>query len=232
MLSLGKNDVSVSDHTVLLSIHDVSPIYENHIIKTCDRLQDLGITSYSLLTTPFYKLKTSNKFEKKGFFSEYLRSLGLEIAMHGYSHQTKSGSNAEFSKMPSDRMRLRLKQGLTLIRNAFSETPVGFIPPLWIAPNGLTKIAKEAGFAYCAIVDIVHNLRDGTKHDTSYNIISQGLDFTTYTNATLETELGGPLQIGIHPLDILNNQLLDFLADLKDRLGYNFLSYGDYLFPS
>ncbi|MFW9962224.1 MAG: hypothetical protein ACFFCX_01545, partial [Candidatus Sifarchaeia archaeon] len=55
---------TVKDMTVLLSIHDISPSYEDDIVKTYDRLADLDITKLTLLATPFYGLKKSNKISE------------------------------------------------------------------------------------------------------------------------------------------------------------------------
>ena len=87
---------AVEDKTVLLSIHDITPAHEDDVVRTCDSLTDMGITSLTLLVTPFYAMKKANSFTKGSLFSEYLLSLDLEISLHGYSHFTKSGTMHEF----------------------------------------------------------------------------------------------------------------------------------------
>ena len=104
----------VVDKTVLLSIHDVTPVHEDDIVRTCDLLTDMGISSLTLLVTPFYAMKKSNSFTKGSLFSEYLLSLDLEISLHGYSHFTKSGTMNEFSSMTSQKALTRLKDGIKL----------------------------------------------------------------------------------------------------------------------
>ena len=52
---------TVKDMTVLLSLHDVTPAFEDDIVTTYDMLSDFGITSMTLLVTPFYGLKKINK---------------------------------------------------------------------------------------------------------------------------------------------------------------------------
>ncbi|MFW9832970.1 MAG: DUF2334 domain-containing protein, partial [Candidatus Thorarchaeota archaeon] len=89
---MSKRVETIEDMTVLLSIHDVSPIHEDDFVKTYDLLTDLGISSLTLLVTPFYGLKKSNKISDSDIFTKFLKSLDLEIAMHGYSHFSKSGS--------------------------------------------------------------------------------------------------------------------------------------------
>ncbi|MHA1636546.1 MAG: DUF2334 domain-containing protein [Candidatus Thorarchaeota archaeon] len=226
---MGKRITLVPDQTILLSIHDISPVYEDCIIKTCDRLADMGITSYSMLVTPFFQMKTSNYFEKNEFLAEYLQSLGIEISLHGYSHQSKSGSLDEFNKMLSERMRLRLKQGMALFRKSFARNPIGFVPPMWKAPIGLIKLAKDAGLEYCIIGDKIQYLGNDIQYTTNHLIISQGDGRFSYSNAMLELELGGSIQIAVHPKDVQSNTIFQLLEDLIDRLGYSFTGYSDFL---
>jgi hypothetical protein len=44
----------------------------------------------------------------------------------------------------------------------------------------------------------------------------------------IEIELGGSLQIGVHPLDHKTNNLFEVLEDLKDRVGYKFFSQTEF----
>ena len=138
----------VVDKTVLLSIHDITPVHEDDVVRTCDLLIDMGFSSLALLVTPFYAMKKSNSFTKGSLFSEYLLSLDFEISLHGYSHYTKSGAMNEFSSITTPKAISRLKDGINLIRTSFGKTPIGFVPPLWEAPPRIFKSAKEVGLAY------------------------------------------------------------------------------------
>jgi predicted deacetylase len=226
---LSKKISPVEDGIALLSVHDISPYYEDEVVQLCDQLDAHGITSYSLLTTPFYGMKRSNSFEKNELFAEYLVSLGLEISMHGYSHQTKSGKGAEFYRMPQEQVASRLKLGITLMKKGLGLSPVGFVPPMWKAPQSLTKITGDIGLSFCVIGDTIYDLKNDTRHSTTFHLVSQGQESFSQSDAFLELELGGPVQIGIHPLDSTLTSVLELLADMKDRLGYAFKGYNDYL---
>ena len=220
---------AVEDKTVLLSIHDITPAHEDDVVRTCDSLTDMGITSLTLLVTPFYAMKKANSFTKGSLFSEYLLSLDLEISLHGYSHFTKSGTMHEFSNMTTQKATSRIKDGVNLIRSSFGRKPVGFIPPLWEAPPRIFKAAKEVGLVYGVECNNIHRFSDSRVFSTGAQIISQGQRTIDTESAIFEMELGGSLQIAIHPADHRMNDILDLLSDLKDRQDYRFLSYGDFL---
>ncbi|MGY5855699.1 MAG: DUF2334 domain-containing protein [Candidatus Thorarchaeota archaeon] len=220
---------TVKDMTVLLSLHDVSPLYEDDIVKTYDLLSDLGISSMTLLVTPFYRLKKINKISESDIFTKFLSSLDLEIAMHGYSHFSKSGSLSEFNGMTQEKVALRLKDGVSILTKGFGLKPSGFVSPLWESPPKVIKAIKEIGLGFCVNGNSIHRNSDGTIFSTTERIVSEGQRFLNMETSLIEIELGGSLQIGIHPLDHRTNRLFEVLEDLKDRLGYKFKGYSDYL---
>ncbi|MBD3406486.1 MAG: DUF2334 domain-containing protein [Candidatus Lokiarchaeota archaeon] len=220
---------SVSNYNILLSIHDVSPIYEDAIISLYDSLSDIGISSFTLLIPPFYQLKGSNVFEEKDIFVDYLRSLDLEISLHGYSHTTKSGGLDEFKKLTAKRSASRLKSGIAMIRRAFGIRPFGFIPPAWQATKTVLNQVKDVGLKYCVIGNNIHDFKSMKVFSTADYVISQGDGNTSFSDIMLELELGGPLQISIHPLDFKSSYIFVALRDALDRLDYTICGYRDYL---
>ncbi|MFW9846953.1 MAG: DUF2334 domain-containing protein [Candidatus Thorarchaeota archaeon] len=219
----------VDDGIALLSLHDVSPAFEDDVVVSYDRLVELGVTSFSLLVTPMYALKKTNSFEKNPLFSEFLKSLNLEIVLHGYSHFTKSGSMDEFHKMDRDRVLGRIKSGKAMLSEYLGQIPSGFIPPLWKAPQRVAGAAQDVGMDYCVIDNKIHSFPDSSIRTTAGILVSQGTKEVTFTNMMLEVELGGPIQIAVHPRDHRTNSMFQLLADLKDRLGYQFIGYHDFL---
>ena len=226
---MSRTQTYVEDRTVLLSLHSITPFFEDDVVKTLDLLSDLGISSLTLLVTPFYNMKRSNVFEKSEMFSEYLLSLKLELSLLGYSHSTKSGAPKEFEKLTMDQALTRMKRGMALFKTAFGKKPVGFIPPLWVAPPRVDRAARESGLTYCVRDITLKRLADSRTFSVAATIISQGTTALSTADAMLEMELGGPLQIGIHPLDHSMNNMLNILADLRDNLDYQFIGYMDYL---
>lgn len=224
-----KTDVFVRDKTALLSLHDVSPAFEDDVVKSCDRLSDLGLESFTLLVTPFYGMKMSNSLEKNGIFSKYLQSLGLELSLHGYSHLSKSGTGDEFSRIALDRAMVRLRSGFNAIEKTLKLKPSGFVPPLWQAPLKMVDAAREVGFSYCVIGNKLYSFADSRAFTTARCLISEGSANTSFVDSVVELELGGAVQVGVHPLDYRVNKVFELLVDMKDRLGYRFVGYLDYL---
>ena len=220
---------SVEDGTILLSIHDITPFHEDDIVQTYDLLCNLGISSFTLLVTPFYAMKKSNSFSKGSLFSEFLLSLDLEMALHGYSHFTKSGAMNEFSSLSTEKAVSRLKDGVSLMRRGFGQKPSGFVPPLWNSPPRVIKAVKDLGLVYSVEENNIHHCSDSKVFSTAGRIIGQGQRILNTEAAIFEIELGGSLQIAIHPSDYRTNNLFDLLSDLKDRQNYRFLGYRDYL---
>ncbi len=220
---------TVKDMTVLLSVHDVSPIFEDDFVKTYDLLSDFGISSMTLLVTPFYGLKKTNKISETDIFTKFLKSLDLEIAMHGYSHFSKSGTLNEFNGMIQKKVEARLKDGVSILTKGFGMKPTGFVPPLWESPPKVVKAAKKIGLSFCVNGNSIHRHTDDTVFNTTERIVSEGQRSLNMETTLIEIELGGSLQIGIHPLDYRTNRLFEVLEDLKDRLGYKFIGYSDYL---
>ena len=226
---MGKAVEPVEDNTIILSMHDISPVFEDDIVQSYDLLADLGISSLTLLVTPFYGLKKTNKFTERNLFTKFLRSLDLEISMHGYSHFAKSGALNEFDKMTQEKATSRLKDGVAIIRRGFGAKPSGFVPPLWESPPKIVKAVKKIGLDYCVNGNNIHDLSNDRVFQTAERIVSQGQRALSIEASLFEIELGGALQIGVHPLDHRMNGLFELLEDLKDRLGYRFIGFQEYL---
>ncbi|TFG11184.1 DUF2334 domain-containing protein [Candidatus Thorarchaeota archaeon] len=221
--------IPVAENTALLSIHDISPLYEDDVIKLYDVLVDLGINDCTLLLTPFLNMKASNRFEKYPLFSEFIQSLGLEISLYGYSHLTKSGQAAEFHRMPLERMKSRLKLSLSLLKRSFESSIVGIIPPEWVAPRKLVEAAAFAGLKYCCIGNKIIPMGNEAHLETVHCLLSEGDRSLSVSDALIELEVGGPIQLSLHPKDWNDKRVVDLLKDMKNRLGYQFWGYWNYL---
>ena len=117
-----------------------------------------------------------------------------------------------------------------IVTKSIGKDPAGFVPPMWEAPQRVAGAAQDARLNYCAIGNSIFRFSDSTVFTTADLLVSQGTNRTSFTNQLLEIELGGPVQIGVHPRDFRENKVFDLLADLKDRLDYSFVGYSSYLF--
>jgi predicted deacetylase len=219
----------VEEHTVLLSLHEVSPAYEDSVVASYDRLKALGIDSYTLLVTPLLEWKRNLSFEKHPMFVDYLLSLDLEISLHGYSYTTKSGRPEEFKNLDKKQTASRLRRGLKSILSNFGVKPSGFVPPGWVAPKRLKTALANLGFSYYAVGNQIYDLSSSISYSTVDTLISEKSKEPSLEASIVETELGGPLQIALHPLDYKRNRMYNLMEELVDCLDYKFLGYCDFL---
>ncbi len=226
---MNQSAIPVAENTVLLSIHDISPLYEDDFIRLYDVLADLGIDEYTLLLTPFLNMKASNRFEKYPLFSEFIESLGLEISIYGYSHLTKSGKPAEFHRMPLEQMKSRIKLSSSLLNRSFDLPLVGFIPPEWVAPRNLKAAVASVNLKYCCIDNRIIPVAHGDHFETVHHLLSHENGHLSLTDALIELEVGGPIQLSLHPRNWNVKKVIDLLEDMKDRLDYRFMGYWAFL---
>jgi predicted deacetylase len=219
----------IEDHTALISLHDVTPAFEDDVLVTYDRLNDLGISSYTLLVTPLYGQKRSNALSNHEMFCEYLQSLDLEMSLHGHTHVSKSGKSNEFGGITQEKMVQKLRSSIALFRKGLGEKPVGFVPPLWRAPKRVLDAAGRLGLDYCVVGNRLHSLNIKNQYESAMLIVGQEGSGSGQIEATVEIELGGSVQIAVHPRDHEASGVFDLIADMKDRLGYRFVGYRDFL---
>ncbi len=219
----------VDDGIALLSLHDVCLTYEDDFIALYDQVRELGIDSFSLLVTPFHGMKLAKRIDRGKIFVEFLKSLNLEVSLHGYYHQSKSGDGDEFRGLATERVRSRILSGVSLLQRTFGKKPVGFIPPSWSGPKKIAVICSELGLRYCVLDDHIYDLKTSAVLGPTTSLISEGQGDLQVSDAMIEMEISGPLQVALHPRDSRRRQPLETLADLKDRLGYRFMSYGDFI---
>ena len=224
-----RKSTQVEDFTCLLSLSIVSPAFEDKILQTIDRLHDFGIDSFTLLVTPLFEMKGSNNFEKHYVFSKYLKSLDQELSLYGFSHLAKSGESTEFKGLNKDQIKSRVQRGVSSFRNAFGTYPIGFVPPRWIAPSGIQKALESLKFEYIVVGNQIYYPKENRSFLTTDYFIGKGDGKLDIINSLIELEVGGAMQIALHPNDYLSDSIFNLITDMRDRLGYRFLSYQDYL---
>ncbi len=226
---MSRKEEPVEDKTVLFSLHQVTPAYENDVVTTCDWIKEMGINSATILVTPMYGMKKSNLLERHDLFADYLKSLGLELSLGGYSYTSKSGNPDEFRTLSQDKMVSRIRSAISLFERGLNKRPAGFVPPTWQAPLRLVDAVRLTGLNYCAIENRLFSISDGRTMLTSAHLVSNGTKDIDLMHMLVEIELGGPLQVAMHPLDHKNRRMLDLITELRDRLGYRFFGYADYI---
>jgi len=226
---MSENVRHVEDGIALLSLHEVTPAFEDDVVKMLDLLEEMGVGSLTLLVTPFYGLKRVNTFEKSPTFAEYLLSLGHELSLHGYTHVSITGSADEFTGLSPAKVNSRMMFAINMFENAFGKRPVGTVPPRWTAPADLCRISARLNLRYTTIGNDIHLHPSGRTVTTAQLIVSRGKRILDLSKAVMEMELGGALQVALHPVDHRHKHVIDLLNDMTDRLNYRFMGYWEYL---
>jgi len=95
------------------------------------------------------------------------RAAGDALLQHGYDHATApralGSRRGEFAALPAHEAGLRLSAAATAMER-LGLRPDGFVPPRWLASPGTLIALRRTGFALCADLLGVRDLRAGTVH--------------------------------------------------------------------
>lgn len=122
------------DKYILISIHDVNPVYDKEIFLFLDALKKRGIKEFSMLITPSYEgIKTNNDFARriKGF-------RGAELILHGYDHYDGRYIYSDERKILS-----QINKGMKEFMKYYKIIPNGYIPPVWKSSKKLNAVLKK-----------------------------------------------------------------------------------------
>ena len=128
--------------SLLVSIHDVTPAFEDGVRHLWDMCAARGL-SPALLVVPDWHGEWP--LERHPGFVRWLReraSGGAEIVLHGERH-----SAGEFRKLDRATARARIDRGLGSLR-ALGLEPAGFVPPAWLARDEGHAAARDAGLGF------------------------------------------------------------------------------------
>ncbi len=150
--------------TVHVSIHDVSPKFEDAIERALLACHRNGAKPSLLVVPDFHGESLLTDHPRFVDRLKELASGGHEVILHGYAHRADgdapgfgvsrfvaqrvvSNGEAEFSSLSEAAARSRIDDGIRVLRDA-RLTPVGFIPPAWSMPKWLLPVLAEKGFRY------------------------------------------------------------------------------------
>ena len=96
------------------------------------------------------------------------QAAGNALLQHGYDHAADTTTRtirrrAEFASLPAHEAKLRLTASATTMER-LNLTTEAFVPPRWVASPGTVLALRHKGFAMCADVMGVRDLRTGTIH--------------------------------------------------------------------
>ncbi len=144
---------------LLVSIHDVTPALEAPVKRLWSLCRDHGVTP-ALLVVPEWHGEWP--LEQHEPFMTWVRSCaaeGAEIILHGERHDEvgsprtwrdewravgRTAKEGEFLTLDADAARVCIERGLGRLR-ALGLSPIGFIPPAWLAREATHTVVRDAG---------------------------------------------------------------------------------------
>jgi predicted deacetylase len=215
--------------SLVVSLHDVSPLTQPLCEEILARLRQLGIDRTSLLVIPNHheRAPIREDFAFQRWLAQKIES-GHEPVLHGYFHQRQkqkvdsflakltteiyTAGEGEFFDLSSSEASARVKRGLEDL--AFLQRKVvGFIAPAWLLGADAEIAIGKLGFLYTTRLGKVQTF------GRSADIRSQSLVWSTRGRWRAATSLGwnqslalrlmrAPLiRIGIHPPDLQHSRV-------------------------
>ena len=216
--------------TLVVSLHDVSPLTRDVFTLMLRELADLGVTKTSLLVIPNHHHR-GHMLDDHSFcrWLESLAKQGHELVIHGYYHQRPSRPNesarqrwitrvytqgeGEFFDLPEEEAATLLARAQTDFSKLDTPEPTGFIAPAWLLGSEAGRAVKKAGFRYTTTLTAVHSVAVKYHAFERNRLRSQSLVYSCRNlwrrtcsllwNAMLRRRLRNSplLRLGLHPPD-------------------------------
>ena len=226
--------------SLVVSIHDVSPLTREATDRILVDLRAIGIARLSLLVIPNHHHKAEIAGDQDfAFWLNDRVARGCEAALHGYFHQReqKQGESArtrfmtrlytagegEFFDIGYENARTILARGREELTEAAGVAPSGFVAPAWLLSSDAERALRDLGFTYTTRLkgywDLAHNCVHPTQ-SLCWSVRSRwrramSLRWNAHLFGRLEAN---PLmRISIHPPDIEHRQIWRQIVELCAR---------------
>lgn len=152
--------------SLLVSLHDVSPLTLDASSEAVRLLRDAGVpaTALTVLVVPFHDSKIRiDAHEPTRRFLGNLADAGAQLVMHGYTHRMKEragpfgwplahgfarGQGELYRKSREDTARC-LELGREILCAAgLRDATRGFVPPAWLLSRGAAEAVRAADFDF------------------------------------------------------------------------------------
>ena len=169
--------------SMVVSIHDVSPLTREAVTAILAGLARLGVRRTSLLVVPDHHHRGNITADPA--FGSWLRdqvAAGHEAALHGYFHQRErrpgesartrfftrlyTAGEGEFFDIAFDAARDLLARGRDDLARCAGVAPSGFIAPAWLLSAEGEAAARELGFAFTTRLKSISDLPCRRVHQT------------------------------------------------------------------
>lgn len=162
------------DSHLIISIHDVAPIFSAEINSIVDVLRRHKVKKISLLVVPFYHGQ-----QKLSDFPEFVRQLrewqnqGCEIVLHGWTHleakpnrrwfhRVATAGEGEFAELSFQEAHEKLQAGLELFQQLGLKAS-SFVPPAWLLSREAFEALRSFPFEYTENHCFIRRLSSGLR---------------------------------------------------------------------
>jgi len=200
---------------IALSVHDVTPRYQQELEIIFAALDHLGATSRTELIVPDFQRQY--RIDADPAFIAMIRAekaKGVDVSLHGIHHDY-----AEYFRFDYDQARVTLEEGLRLFRAAFGFDPPGFVAPQWLQSRGSLRTVREHGFEYTATLSGMF-CRNGARYWTFPHNFDWGVVWVDKLISCRNKIIGrlrrsGVIRFDIHPMDIPDGVFEEELRQLR-----------------
>jgi predicted deacetylase len=235
--------------SLVVSLHDVSPLTRTLCEEILAQLQQLGIRQTSLLVIPNHHQRapvTGDSAFRRWLVQKV--EAGHEPVLHGYFHQRQkrstdsflaslktqiyTGGEGEFFDLTTEEASIRVQRGLKDL-SFLPRKVVGFIAPAWLLGANAEMAIRELGFLYTTRLGRVQTF-SGLPDLRSQSLVWstrarwRALASLAWNRCLALRVARAPLiRIGIHPPDLENPvvwQQVQRLANAASR-GRDCVSY-------
>lgn len=147
---------------------------------------------------------------------------GTALLQHGFDPAARRrGRRAEFAALPAHEASLRLTAAATAM-DRLGLDPRGFVPPRWVASPGTLTALRRQGFALCADLAGVRELRTGTVHRGRVHGLGAGHRtepwwcFALVMGAARAARRGGLVRLAVDTADLARSGPRQALLDAVD----------------
>jgi hypothetical protein len=219
----------MSNRSLVVSLHDVSPHTHRQCEAILSDLAALGVSQCSLLVVPDHHAR--GHFLEDAPFCAWLRELaqaGHEIVIHGYFHQRTRREDESLAQRLTTRVYtadegefydLDRSTATALVEKARGEfaaanlSPTGFIAPAWLLSDEAAAALRSCGLSYTTLLGSVVDLQTGIRHKSQslvWSVRSRWRRVTSLAwNGLLFRALARRplLRISVHPVDIEHRRI-------------------------
>lgn len=170
---------------VNISLHDVTPKFQNELEHLLKIIRQSGSAQGTLLVIPDYH--GNGPLTPQSPFTQWLRTLsddGWEIVLHGYNHceartrfthanklsparfvvsRLYTRGEGEFYQLTAAEARERISRGLSILKEC-GLAPKGFIAPAWLLSQESRSVLNEFNFLFTTTLTGIIELKSGTVH--------------------------------------------------------------------